>query len=465
MSVCESAPCRVPWSAIPLGVLGLTAVAGFPLDEMWHASYGVDVTMWSPTHLIMILGASLSPLGAWLALAEAGVHARGGATKHERVAATVAHGLCAWMTLAGLSSALGEFEFGVPQFQQLYHPVLVALVGGFALTAARRVIGDIGTIAAAGLSMISRVSSQSFQDHGFVETRPGAMYVGCAIAVVIAARVVGTDRVLRYGVASGLGVGTLGLASEWWYNAGAHQPWTSALLPNGVLLPLVVAVAASVIGACFGAVAAGERVQVPRPVLAVAALVLIGGLILPLPRTAGDVDASVRLERHGDRAAVTVEVTPADAADGANWFQLIAWQGGGLVVTDLRETSPGLWVGEADVPVTGGWKTMLRLHRGSEMMAVPIWLPADAEIDAAEIPAVSRDAAFVSEQRYLFREAREGGMGFAAFAYTVIAAIALLWLWSLSKAATSVLLPPAPDPAGAGGVYRPRRPKAGAGRR
>ena len=39
--------------------LGFTALGGFPLDDLWHAHYGVDVTMWSPTHLLMILGALL----------------------------------------------------------------------------------------------------------------------------------------------------------------------------------------------------------------------------------------------------------------------------------------------------------------------------------------------------------------------------------------------------------------------
>src|SRR5262249_18442386 len=64
---------RVPWSSIPLGLLGACALAGFPLDDLWHATYGVDVTMWSPTHLLMICGAAFSLIAAWLALAEAGV--------------------------------------------------------------------------------------------------------------------------------------------------------------------------------------------------------------------------------------------------------------------------------------------------------------------------------------------------------------------------------------------------------
>jgi hypothetical protein len=63
---------RIPWSAVVMGVFGFSALAGFPLDDMWHRAYGIDVTMWSPTHLLMIVGASLSPLASWLALGESG---------------------------------------------------------------------------------------------------------------------------------------------------------------------------------------------------------------------------------------------------------------------------------------------------------------------------------------------------------------------------------------------------------
>src|SRR5207302_669389 len=49
---------RIPWSALALGVIGGGAVMGFPLDDRWHKAYGIDVTMWGPTHLIMIGGAS-----------------------------------------------------------------------------------------------------------------------------------------------------------------------------------------------------------------------------------------------------------------------------------------------------------------------------------------------------------------------------------------------------------------------
>ena len=36
---------------------GLYALMGFPLDDIWHRIFGQDVTLWGPTHLMMIGGA------------------------------------------------------------------------------------------------------------------------------------------------------------------------------------------------------------------------------------------------------------------------------------------------------------------------------------------------------------------------------------------------------------------------
>src|SRR5256885_8314768 len=62
---------HVPYSAAALTAFGAGAVAGFPIDDLWHRTYGIDVTMWSPTHLLMIGGASLSPIALALAAGEA----------------------------------------------------------------------------------------------------------------------------------------------------------------------------------------------------------------------------------------------------------------------------------------------------------------------------------------------------------------------------------------------------------
>jgi len=179
---------HVPWSSLPLLALGGAAITGFPLDDIWHAKYGIDVTMWSPTHMLMILGASFVGLAAWLVLAEARVSPNtSGWARGSHVAA-------AYLTLLGLAASQGEFTFGVPQFQQLYHPVLVMIAGGFAFVAIRMILGrwwGMG-IALANVAMFSIGVSSG---NGPVLTRTGGIYITSAIAVELAARQIGRAHV------------------------------------------------------------------------------------------------------------------------------------------------------------------------------------------------------------------------------------------------------------------------------
>jgi hypothetical protein len=412
---------RIPWSAVPMGLLGLTALGGFPLDELWHQRYGIDVTMWSPTHLLMILGASFSPIAAWMALSEAGV------TPTDSRWARGAHVLAAWLVLAGLSSAQGEFEFGVPQFQQLYHPVLVVIAAGVALTAARLVLGPGWALLVGAGSLLLRFDGAASDID--VTTRPAALYVGAAVAVEVAALLLGTDRRRRFALGAAVGVMTLGLGVEWVWNAGAHQPWTASLLPDALLVGGLGALGAAAVGVALGAAVRGERPGLGRAVLAAGGVAVLAALVIPFPRRTGDVEAAVRVERTGaGEALVHVQVRPADAADDARWFQTIAWQGGGFVRADMVEVAPGRYVAASPVPIEGDWKTMVRLHRGAEMMAVPVWLPADPEIGEPEVPAEDRTRLFGDETAILMRESRSGPAGFAVGVYSLLTAVAAAWV-------------------------------------
>lgn len=415
---------RVPWSGVAMALLGASAVSGFPLDELWHRRYGIDVTMWSPTHLFMIVGASLSPLVSWLALGEAGVTAERGKR------ATGVHVAVGSIALLGLSSAQGEFAFGVPQFQQVYHPVLAALAAGFALTAmgvvvrrwwAPLVVGAVSLWIGAGDS-----------DAAHTEPRSASLYLTAAIGVALVAKLVGTERRGRFAIGAGLAVGTVGLAGEWLWSQGGYQPWGRALLPEAPILAGGVAIAAAALGAAFGAAVRREPLRMPAPALTAAALVVLIGLTLPLPRRGSDAEARIRLEPAGRGVVVQAELEPADAAEDARWFQVIAWQGGGYIRADMLPMNrPGMFRSERAVPVTGKWKTILRLHRGAAMVAIPIRLPADAEIAAPEIPATDKEAPFVSEQRYLLREQHPGPGWFAAAVYTFLAAVVCAWIAAL----------------------------------
>ena len=445
---------RIPWSTLPLLALGGAALLGFPLDELWHQTYGVDVTMWSPTHMLMILGASFSGLASWLVLAEAGVHPK--QSRWGRGMLVVA----SWLTLQGLSAPLGEFSFGVPQFQQMFHPLILCIASGFALVAIRLVHGRFWALGIAIFNfalMSSDILSLGGETAGPVETRDAGLFIASAVAVELVALVLGTRNSVRFAVAAGLGVGTLGLAGEWWWNQGAYQPWTTNLLPDAAILGTIAAVAAALVGLAFARAAGQAPVQEatakPAPVLvALAGTVVLVTLALPMPRGVGDVEAAITIEparEQGatpladpfDQAFVDVRLDPAGAADEARWFQVSAWQGGGLVLADLEPVAgePGRYRSEEPVPVDGAWKTIVRLHRGGEIMTVPVFLPADPEIDEPEISAVDRTSRFEAETRYLLRETRANDQLVANAIYALLAIVAAAWIAAFAVAASRLV--------------------------
>lgn len=443
---------RVPRSLLPLWALGLGAVSGFPLDELWHQEYGVDVTMWSPTHMLMILGATFTGLAAWLVLAESGVRATDGGWGR------AAHVVCGWLTVQGLLAPQGEFTFGVPQFNLLFSPILVCLAAGIGLVAFRIVHGRWWLL---GLVVVNfGIQATGFLDFGSddggpVDTRFAATFLASALVVELVGSRLGTQDRTRFALLSGLGIGTIGLAGEYAWNRDAWQPWTTNLFPEALIFGVVAAVAASVLGAAFarGIQRDGSGTALPRGAVALAALACLAVVLIPMRRPTGEVEAAIRLEPAGEgRAVVVATLTPADAADHASWFQASAWQGGGLELADMEPTGePGEFRSDRPVPVNGLWKTLVRLHRGSEMMAVPVFLPADPAIDEPEIPAVDRTIAFQSERKFLLRETHAGNGWLAPVIHLTLAVVGAVWALAFVVAVRH-LAPPAGD------VTPPTRP-------
>jgi hypothetical protein len=76
------------------------------------------------------------------------------------------------------------------------------------------------------------------------------------------------------------------------------------------------------------------------------------------------------------------------------------------------------------VPLSGNWKTLVRLQDGRTLTAVPLYLSADAAIGKPELPApaqVTRDA--VNEKLIMQRELKEGVPS---------------WLWNTASAVVLV---------------------------
>nr|MBA3305429.1 hypothetical protein [Thermoleophilaceae bacterium] len=97
------------------------------------------------------------------------------------------------------------------------------------------------------------------------------------------------------------------------------------------------------------------------------------------------------------------------------------------VVDPLVRTGPGRYRTTQPIPVHGNWKATLRLHRGSAVQGLPIFLPEDEAIPAWEVPARARMTRnFVVDKQLLQREQKKGVAGWlTTFAYLTVLAIAL----------------------------------------
>ena len=385
---------RAPVGGLLIAGAGFYALIGFPLDDLWHRMFGQDVTLWGPTHLMLITGAGLSLIGQ-LVLEQEG-HAATAAGKGTHVAKPVV----LWALrvsalggmLIGLSVFQAEFDFGVPQFRLVLQPMMIAAAAGFALVAARLIGGRGAAIGAALFFLLLRGGISLIVGPTLGEPTPSMpLYLGSAVLIELLALTPLLRSPMAFGAVGGLLVGTLGSVTEaLWSFAVMPLPWTSDIWVEGVLMTVPVAVAA---GLCGALLALGVQGRLPRP--AVARGVLTASLIVLAAATANGLIATVP-----DRAVATVALAPAgeghataevtldpSLVDDPAWVQLTSWQGGGLVVDRLEQVGSGRYVSTEPVPVSGSWKTLLRVHDGRTLTASPVYLPADDAIDAEEVPA------------------------------------------------------------------------------
>lgn len=429
---------HAPVGGILLLVCGGIAVSGFPLDDVWHRLFGQDVTLWSPTHMQMVGGAVFSTLALWVLLVE-GRRAQGNET--EATSSSIAEWIAAGALLVGLSAFQAEFDYSVPQFRLLYHPVLLMLSAGAALVLARIRLGRGGALKAVGLFLVLRailsIIVGPVLDH---TTLHFPLYLAEAIAVELVALRVSTTRQVSFGVVAGLAIGSFGLAAEWvWSHVWMTIEWPSALLPEGVVLGVIAAVSGGALGGFIARAFVAPRFERERvPVVAGVAMgvAILFVLAYPFP-TDGIDDASASVALHptddaGRSVNATITLRPADLAEGAEWFNVTAWQGGGSVVDEPKEIDPGTYRTTTPIPVHGDWKALIRLQRGASIVAVPIYLPEDVAIPAPEVRAEnSFTRRFVMDKTILLREAKDVSGPLTYGAATMMLLIASVWALTL----------------------------------
>ncbi|MBV8194563.1 MAG: hypothetical protein JOY80_03455, partial [Candidatus Dormibacteraeota bacterium] len=376
---------RVPWGAAGLVVLGGFASIGFPLDDLWHAAYGIDVTMWSPTHLTMISGAGFAPIAVWL------LYREGGIDTGRRWTHMVARPVLAATLVVALAAFQLEFDDGVPQWQMLYQPVLIALGATVALSVSRVALGRGWAVLTALLflgvrGVLTLIVGVALGQ--VITTIP--LYLGVALCIEAAFLLLGQRSLLTRALTAGALAGTAGVAVEWgWTSVWGYQPWQAAMLPS-MWVALLAALGGAVLGSTLGAVLGGGRPAVPRTALGLAGVATLAALAIPFPRNNAPIVATVTTasvgapqpatDRYGlpssvQNVTVAVRLSPSSAADGADVFRVIAWQGGGRVIAPLHQKSSGQWVTQQAVPTGASWKTIVMLMKGDVISASAVSMP------------------------------------------------------------------------------------------
>ena len=434
---------RVPIGGILLSICGVIALLGFPMDDVWHRIFGQDVTLWSPTHIQMVGGASLSTLCLWILIGEARrspTYIEGAEPLPRTIDA-----LLAGAFLIGASTLQAEFDYAVPQFRLLYQPVLIMVAAGIALVPARIRLGRGGALKAALVFIAIRGILTLLVTPVMGRTLLHfPLYLAAAVAVELAARFVSTERQVSFAAVAGVGVATLGLAGEWlWTQIWMPIPWPASMLGETIAVAVPAGIAAALVGGFIGralAEPAAPRQEVPMWVPALAGIVVVAALVYPIPMTdVPGATADIALTDVGSGSERMVEATvrfdPPTLADNAEFVNVTAWQGAewrhgvNSFASPLEEIEPGVYRSTTPIPVDSQWKALLRVHDGRAMLAAPIYLPEDRGIPAEEVaapPQVTRE--LVLGQKVLLREAKEAPGWLTIVAYLLTLAVIVVWI-------------------------------------
>src|SRR5919108_3099011 len=131
-------------------VLGMVGTPGFhlvwlgmalvvlaaPIDDLWHRLFGIDVTLWSPPHLLGLAGAQVSTLALLLVALEVWP-----AGSRARLVALFVSGTFLFGTFAIVADPGGRIAFLYGGLRFFTWPVLLALFTAGSLTLTTRLAG------------------------------------------------------------------------------------------------------------------------------------------------------------------------------------------------------------------------------------------------------------------------------------------------------------------------------------
>jgi hypothetical protein len=441
------------WSA-PLGptlgaAISMCALLGFPLDDLWHRTFGQDVTEWGPTHIIMIGGTIMLPYALLLTVAEA---KQVGGSKltwfWEYIAVLV--------LLIGPVAFLLEFAYGVAQFPLINDVVLITIATavGYVYAMYKGPFQVLAVWVGYAVAQGGLVLTNVYIWHAMTPKQP--VLIGGALAAAVLAR--WAKPTVAFVATSGVVIALANLLTEYyWTNAYRVMSWPVNMMGwaalTAAITGLVVALIAtwmhlklSVVSASAEEDAAAVRETsrgrtlggpVSGAVAGLAFLTLVGVFVVNVPpRTEGVGNADVTVGRITNGRAYLDVVVPDSLVKDAYWFEAMSWQGGGQVRAEMRKLGPNHYRTEKPMPVTGDWKTLIRLQLPVHVeVSAPVYLPADPAVPVDAFPATNGPRDFIEEKLILQREVKpDVPMGLWSVAYFVVGLVFMALFGSVAVA-------------------------------
>jgi hypothetical protein len=163
-------------------VVGLVGTPGFhlvwlgmaliilaaPLDDLWHRLFGIDVTLWSPPHLLGLAGAQVSTLALLIVPLEVWpTHSRA------RLMAIFIAGAFLFGTFAIVADPAGRIAFLYGGLRFFTWPVLMAVFTAFSLTLTTLLVGwRTAPVIVVAVALLVQFSTWAVGDLGFALAKP-----------------------------------------------------------------------------------------------------------------------------------------------------------------------------------------------------------------------------------------------------------------------------------------------------
>lgn len=413
-----------PAGAILLMAGGAFSLLGFPLDDLWHRTFGQDVTLWGPTHTMFIGGIAAAGSGALLLMVEGArtrnINPFSGAFSYYLPVGSVLAGLFLYL----FTAIIHEFNWGVPQYRAVWMPYFLALGGAFAMVLAYQLNGRLGPVRALLVWLPVQLAMTLFVGE-VTNTTPPAMPLFIAQAVIVTA--LGWrgrwESPMKFALVAGALCGVGGFAADYaWTHVAYPLPWQPGLITEGLPTALAVGLAGAVLGALMAGALRNELGKFGHPLAAavVSAVVILGFafnnayVTVPSDLTATIKVDNVRQQPIGHRGEthtvgdVTVRLSDPSLAQDGNWAYALAWQGRGRVVSKLIEQADGSFRSAGPMPISGNWKSFVRIHKGHTEVAAPIRMAADpainfrgyaAPVNGADTRGMIRDTTLLQIER------------------------------------------------------------------